>query len=44
MATDDRLELLRRVPLFSGLGPAEIERLGELANPPASRLVRFIPY
>jgi len=32
MATDERLELLRRVPLFNGLGRREIERLGELAD------------
>ena len=32
MVTDQRLELLRRVPLFKGLGPREIERLGELAD------------
>ena len=32
MATDERLELLRMVPLFKGLGPPEIERLGELAE------------
>jgi putative iron-dependent peroxidase len=32
MATDDRLELLRGVPLFSGLGDHEIERLAELAD------------
>ncbi len=32
MATDDRLALLRSVPLFRGLGRREIERLGELAD------------
>jgi putative iron-dependent peroxidase len=32
MTIDDRLELLRKVPLFSGLGRSEIERLGALAN------------
>jgi putative iron-dependent peroxidase len=32
MAIDDRLELLRSVPLFSGLRGPEIERLGELAT------------
>lgn len=32
MAPGDRLELLRSVPLFSGLGQSEIERLGQLAN------------
>jgi putative iron-dependent peroxidase len=32
MAIDDRLELLRKVPLFSGLGRPELQRLGELAN------------
>src|SRR5258708_35380152 len=32
MATDDRHALLRKVPLFSGLGPSEIERVAELAK------------
>jgi putative iron-dependent peroxidase len=32
MATDERHALLRRVPLFRGLGRREIERLGELAD------------
>jgi len=29
---NDKLELLRSVPLFSGLGHREIERLSELAT------------
>ena len=29
---DEKLELLRRVPLFAGLGRREIERLGMLAD------------
>jgi porphyrinogen peroxidase len=32
MATTDRHALLRQVPLFSGLGPSEIERVAELAT------------
>jgi CRP/FNR family transcriptional regulator, cyclic AMP receptor protein len=29
---DEKLELLRRVPLFAGLGRRELERLGQLAD------------
>ncbi len=32
MAMSERLELLRSVPLFTGLGRREIERVGELAD------------
>lgn len=32
MARDEKLEHLKRVPLFSRLGPRELERLGQLAD------------
>ncbi len=32
MARDEKLELLRGVPLFTGLGRRELERLGELGD------------
>jgi CRP-like cAMP-binding protein len=32
MATDEKLELLKRVPLFAGLGRKEIEEVGRLAE------------
>lgn len=32
MARDEKLELLKRVPLFAGLGGRELERLGMLAD------------
>ncbi len=32
MATDEKLEHLKRVPLFSRLGRHELERLGQLAD------------
>jgi CRP/FNR family cyclic AMP-dependent transcriptional regulator len=32
MATDEKLELLKRVPLLSGLGRREIEEVGRLAE------------
>jgi CRP/FNR family cyclic AMP-dependent transcriptional regulator len=32
MATDEKLELLKRVPLFAGLGRREIEEIGRLAE------------
>lgn len=32
MATDEKLEHLRRVPLFARLGRRELERLGQLAD------------
>ena len=42
MATDQKLDLLRRVPLFEGLGGKEIEAVGRLAEEvdlPAGRTV-----
>ena len=42
MATDEKLEKLRRVPLFAGLGRRELERLGMLTDEvdlPAGRVV-----
>lgn len=32
MASDPKLDLLRSIPLFSGLGKKEIERLGQLTD------------
>jgi CRP/FNR family cyclic AMP-dependent transcriptional regulator len=32
MATDEKLDHLRRVPLFGGMGRGELERLGQLAD------------
>ena len=32
MASDPKLDLLRSIPLFSGLGKKEVERLGQLAD------------
>lgn len=32
MARDEKLDLLRRVPLFARLGKRELERLGQLAD------------
>ena len=32
MARDEKLDLLRRIPLFNGFGKREIERLGMLAD------------
>jgi CRP-like cAMP-binding protein len=32
MARDEKLEGLRRVPLFSRMGPRELERIGQLAD------------
>lgn len=32
MARDEKLDLLRRISLFAGLGGREIERLGQLAD------------
>ena len=42
MARDQKLDLLRSVPLFSGLGDGEIRRLGELVDEvdlPAGRVL-----
>lgn len=42
MATDEKLEKLRRVPLFAGLGTRELERLGALTDEidlPAGRVL-----
>lgn len=42
MASDPKLDLLRSIPLFSGLGKKEIERLGQLADEidlPAGRVL-----
>ena len=42
MASDQKLEKLRRVPLFAGLGRRELERLGMLTDEvdlPAGRVV-----
>jgi CRP/FNR family transcriptional regulator, cyclic AMP receptor protein len=42
VATDEKLEKLRRVPLFAGLGGRELERLGMLTdevNIPAGRVL-----
>ena len=42
MARDEKLDLLRRIPLFSGLGNREIERLGQLTDEidlPAGRVL-----
>jgi CRP-like cAMP-binding protein len=42
MARDEKLELLKRVPLFAGLGRKEIEQIGRLAEEvdvPAGRVL-----
>jgi CRP-like cAMP-binding protein len=42
MARDEKLELLRKVPLFSGLSNRELQRIGELADEvdlPAGRVL-----
>jgi CRP-like cAMP-binding protein len=42
MARDEKLELLRTVPLFSGLSSRELKRIGELADEvdlPAGRVL-----
>ena len=42
MATDDKLEMLKRVPLFAGLGKKDIEEVGRLAEEvdvPAGRVL-----
>lgn len=42
MARDEKLELLRKIPLFAGLGRKELERLGQLADEvdvPAGRVL-----
>lgn len=42
MARDEKLDLLRTVPLFAGLGRREIERLGQLCDEvdlPAGRVL-----
>jgi CRP-like cAMP-binding protein len=42
MARDEKLDLLRRIPLFAGLGNREVERLGQLTDEidlPAGRVL-----
>lgn len=42
LSRDEKLELLKSVPLFSGLGRADIQRIGELADEvelPAGRVL-----